>query len=265
MPAQAVWLDAERLHWAGQPASGRYRLLHSAKGGLVAEPGQPAQGFERSLALQPAAPLSTGAAQRWRYLQGGALLALSEPLARGDAILLQRGELLLVLLDAQDRVLARTRLQSPGTLDALFASAAEPLSFGVQTDASGTQGRLWAPTARAVEVCLFPSATAAPSERLPARFQHRFAKRTARHNHVGAGERSFLAALIFNSLIPFYVQPQTTTTRAATRRIATISGHFNMFKHGQGRQNFSRTGGLAISTTEITGIVKCHAGPNLGR
>ncbi len=170
VPAQALWLDAERLHWAKQPATGRYRLLHSAKGGLVAEPGKLVQGAERSLLLQPAAPLSSAAAARWRYLQPGALLALSSALTRDDATALQRGELLLVLLDADDRVLARTRLQNPGALDALFAAAAEPLVFGVQTHAQRTEGRLWAPTARSVEVCLYPTASAAPSSRLPAQF-----------------------------------------------------------------------------------------------
>ena len=80
--AQAVWLDAERLHWAGQPASGRYRLLHSAKGGLVVELGQAVKGAERSLALQPAAPLAGASAQSWPHLQAGALLALSQTLPR---------------------------------------------------------------------------------------------------------------------------------------------------------------------------------------
>jgi pullulanase/glycogen debranching enzyme len=168
--APAVWLDAERLHWAGQPASGRYRLLHSAKGGLVVELGQAVKGAERSLALQPAAPLAGASAQSWPHLQAGAMLALSQTLPREEAVALQRGELLVALLDAEDRVLARTRLQNPGALDALYASAAESLSFGVSRRADATEGRLWAPTARKVEVCLYPSAQAAPSQRFAAQW-----------------------------------------------------------------------------------------------
>jgi pullulanase len=96
------------------------------------------------------------------------LLTPSTPLSRDEQIALQRGELLLARVDAEDRVLAATRLQSPGALDALFASAALPLDF--TPDARRGSGRLWAPTARRVEVCLYPNATAAPSARIAARF-----------------------------------------------------------------------------------------------
>ena len=77
----------------------------------------------------------------------------------------------LVRLDAQERVLAATRLQQAGLLDALFARAAEPLNFSVQVGAAASAGRLWAPTARKVEVCLYPGATAAPAQRFAAEWE----------------------------------------------------------------------------------------------
>ncbi len=170
LAAQGIWLDAERLLWPGQPADGRYRLAHAEAGGLQAEVGQAVQGAGRLVALQPAAPLSAAAAARWAHVGGGALLRPVTPLGRDEQIALQRGELLLLRLDAEDRVLAATRLQSPGALDALFAGAALPLNFAATVAANESRGRLWAPTARRVEVCLYPGPEAAPSARLPAQF-----------------------------------------------------------------------------------------------
>jgi pullulanase/glycogen debranching enzyme len=163
--AQGIWLDAERLLWPGQPADGRYKLLHAPEGGLRARVGEPASGG-RALRLQAAPPLSPQAAARWPHLKPGALLAPSETLDRATQIALQRGELLLLRVDADDRVLASTRLQNPGALDALFAAGAAPLPLGVQVSTAGSAGRLWAPTARRVEVCLYASPTAAPRARL---------------------------------------------------------------------------------------------------
>ncbi|MFN4115179.1 MAG: pullulanase-type alpha-1,6-glucosidase [Inhella sp.] len=168
LPAQGIWLDADRLLWPAQPVDGRYRLAHAQAGGLRAEPGQSLAGAERLIALQPAALLSSAAAPRWKHVAAGVLLTPATPLGRDEQIALQRGELLLVRVDADERVLAATRLQSPGALDALFASAALPLDF--MPDARRGSGRLWAPTARRVEVCLYPSATAAPVARIAARF-----------------------------------------------------------------------------------------------
>lgn len=168
LPASGIWLDAERLLWPAQPADGRYRLAHSLAGGLRAEIGQPVAGAERLIALQPAAPLSPAAAARWKHVAQGALLTPQTPLSRDEQRALHRGELLLLRLDTDDRVQAVTRLQSPGALDALYAAAALPLDL--QPDARRGSGRLWAPTARRVDVCLYPSAIAAPQQRIPAQF-----------------------------------------------------------------------------------------------
>jgi pullulanase len=171
-PAQALWLDAQRLQWPGQPADGRYRLVRGAApvvGDTLAE------GSAMSGLLHPAAPLAREAAARWRHVAPGALLIWPDaPTTPQDwRGWLQDGaqRVHLVRLDAQERVLAATRLQQAGLLDALFARAAEPLNFGVQVGAAASAGRLWAPTARKVEVCLYPGATAAPAQRFAAEWE----------------------------------------------------------------------------------------------
>ena len=171
-PAQALWLDAQRLQWPGQPADGRYRLVRGAApvvGDTLAE------GRAMSGLLHPAAPLAPETAARWRHVAPGALLIWPDaPTTPQDwRGWLQDGaqRVHLVRLDAQERVLAATRLQQAGLLDALFARAAEPLNFGVQVGAAASAGRLWAPTARKVEVCLYPGATAAPAQRFAAEWE----------------------------------------------------------------------------------------------
>jgi pullulanase len=165
LPAQALWVDAERLRWPGAAPETRYRLLHSLAGGINAPVGAVPTGFERSVTLLPSTAALPPA---FTWVAPGATLALAEPIPRAQRIALTQGQLLLVAEDAQGRVQAATRVQSPGALDALFADAAEPLAFGAMPTPQGTTGRLWAPTARQVSVCLYPSAEAAPTARIPA-------------------------------------------------------------------------------------------------
>jgi pullulanase/glycogen debranching enzyme len=169
-PAEAVWLDAQRLLWPAQPlgASERYALAASPEGGMALVLGQKPTGVARLLPLVPAAPLAD--ASRWRHVPAGALLQPATALSRDEQLALLRGELMLLRLDAQDRLLAFTGTQHPGALDALFAGAAEPLRFGAWRETGGWQGRVWAPTAPQLELCVYPGPAAAPVARLPARF-----------------------------------------------------------------------------------------------
>ncbi len=177
LPAQALWLNARLLRWpAAPPAAGgapRYRLHHSARGQIVATPGQPVQGAAGALVLTPhGSTLPSAVATRFKWVAEGVTLAVrASDLPRLPA--LHRGQLVLVREDAQGRVLQATATQTAGALDALYAAAAHLPDLGV-TPAPGRTGfKLWAPTAQAVWLCLHedgrsPARQLRPLQRQPA-------------------------------------------------------------------------------------------------
>jgi hypothetical protein len=64
-PAQALWLDAQRLQWPGQPADGRYRLVRGLHlpGGRVLVPGV---GLVRNRVTDPyALSLASNSRRTW--------------------------------------------------------------------------------------------------------------------------------------------------------------------------------------------------------
>ena len=168
--ATALWLDATRLQWPGAPAAGRYRLLQAAAGGIVATPGQPAQGADAALALQPATqPLSADLQGRHRHLADGVRLALAPADATPARLqALHQGQLLLVQEDDAGRVLQATGLQAAAALDDLYAPAEALADLGVTPTAATTRFRLWAPTAQAVHLCLHASDSAPAQPAVPA-------------------------------------------------------------------------------------------------
>ncbi len=168
--AAAVWLDATRLQWPGTADAGRFRLLHAPAGGIVAAPGQPAQGAESALVLQPAArPLPVDLQLRHRHLADGARLALAPADATPARLqALHRGQLLLVQEDAAGRVLQATGVQAAAALDDLYAPAEALTDLGVTLSRQATRLRLWAPTAQAVHLCLHASDTAPAQPAVPA-------------------------------------------------------------------------------------------------
>lgn len=153
--ARALWLDRTRLRWPGLAPRGgtRLRLVHADGATLRAEPGRPVSGADGGIALVQAAPLDAALARRFAYAGAGMELALpAGQAARLPALL--RGQLLLVREDARGRVLEATGVQAAGALDDLYAAADALGDLGVRLHATGTHWRLWAPTARAVALCL---------------------------------------------------------------------------------------------------------------
>jgi pullulanase len=195
--AQAYWASLRRLRWPGAPPEatdspgGRWVLmgapwgspgLGGPVGGLVQGSqvrGSQVQGWRVLSELAPDARAWPAPLQaRLAHAGQGPSLALKATAAQAKAWL--RGALLLARLDAQGRVLAATRLQTPGVLDELYARA-EQAELGVSIRARqaqlGQQGpsqsaggahtrfALWAPTAASVWVCQYPDAQA-PAHRL---------------------------------------------------------------------------------------------------
>ena len=169
LPATAAWLDGRRLRWGNGPAlpaGGRYRLLHSASAALVVQAGAAAEGVDDALTLaHDLQPLPAALAQRWQWFAPGPVLRVAgvDP---ARLKLLHQGQLLLVLEDAQGRMLQATRVQHAAALDALYPQAALQGELGARVQRRGsaaaqTQFKLWAPTARAVWLCLHANGDAA--------------------------------------------------------------------------------------------------------
>ena len=153
-PARAIWLSQSLVRWPGAPVQGRYVLVSSARGALVAQAGQPVTGADDTLELTPsAAPLPAALAQRFKYVADGVLLRAGDRARVARAL---RGQALVVREDEQGRVLAASALQVAGALDDLYASAGGLDDLGATRIRDGVRLVLWAPTAQAVRACVYP-------------------------------------------------------------------------------------------------------------
>ena len=159
--ARAIWLDGRLLQWPGAPANAVYKLYFSPDSAIAAAPGAAVAGAAGalSLAVTDAASVPPQAAARFKYVAPGALLRVADAdLARLPA--LHRQQLVLVQEDASGKVLAATRTQAAGALDALFAAATRIPDLGVRMARQGAAFKLWAPSAQAVAVCVYDSVDA---------------------------------------------------------------------------------------------------------
>jgi len=159
VPARAVWLSRSLVRWPGAPAQGRYVLVSSAQGALVATVGQPVQGADDTLDLALSTePAPEAMAQRFKYVGAGALLRAGDRAGVARAL---RGQALVVREDEQGRVLEASALQAAGALDDLYADAGRLDDLGVSRAGNALRLAVWAPTARAVRACIYPSAEGA--------------------------------------------------------------------------------------------------------
>lgn len=153
LPAEAIWQNRSEIVLPGLNAQDAqtWVLASSMDGKLRVQIGQALVGADTSLALR---------------IKGPQLLELP---ALNEAALkkLHTAQTLLVQVDAQGRVLKATRLQAAKALDDLYGNAALKQTLGAQfTKAKNWNAKtqasfaLWAPTARAVSVCIYPDAQA---------------------------------------------------------------------------------------------------------
>jgi len=153
--ARAVWLDRQQLQWPGVEAvaGSRFRLVHSADGLLVLTKGQAVQGADATFALN--ANTGTEPVPRFRYLAAGARLQVAaDDTAKLPALM--TGQWAMVHEAADGAVLDATTVQQPGLLDDLYAPAQQLAQLGVTVQPQATRFELWAPTARAVTLCVYP-------------------------------------------------------------------------------------------------------------
>lgn len=165
LDARAVWLDAQRLRWPGARAGARFRLVFSSRGLVVAVPGQAVSGAERSFALQPdTTPLPAALAERFKWVGAGPVLVVPRT---APMQALHRGQLVLVQEDATGRVEQATAVQLAGALDDVYAAAENEPALGAAPTPKATTFKLWAPTARAVSLCLHRPGSASAEQQLP--------------------------------------------------------------------------------------------------
>ncbi len=156
MPARAIALSQSWIRWPGAPAQGRYVLVSSARGALVARVGEAVGGADDVLPLEASVDAPPAAlAQRFKYVGAGALLHAGEPARVTRAL---RGQAFVVREDEQGRVLEATALQLAGALDDAYAAAATLADLGATRTPQGLRLAVWAPTAQAVRACVYPDA-----------------------------------------------------------------------------------------------------------
>jgi pullulanase-type alpha-1,6-glucosidase len=149
---RAYWLSRDYLGWnadAGAPAG--YRLYAAPNGGLTVTPDGITGGTAIPLSVDPA---GLPAALRARFPAQAGLTALTLPDGTDVASLLT-GQLAVAAFDSAGRLLDATGLQLPGVLDDLDAGAANR-TLGLTWRQGTPTVALWAPTAQAVSVNVYP-------------------------------------------------------------------------------------------------------------
>ena len=167
LEARALWLDRRLMRWPGVNADGRFRLVHSASGQVVAITGQPLTGADSALALDvETAAVPVAVRERFKWVGPGVTLAVPKAdLQRLPGWL--RGQLVLVQQDARGLVRRATTLQMAGALDDWYAAAEQVPDLGATVRGGSTTLKLWAPTAQRVWACLHDNGSAAARAVLP--------------------------------------------------------------------------------------------------
>jgi pullulanase-type alpha-1,6-glucosidase len=160
--ARAHWVTPRHILWAAARSAGHTYRLHVDPEGRLALTAAGLLGG-RSLRLMPALGPDAKTRARFPHLAGLPALALEESaLAEVPEIL--RGQAVVAAHDRAGWLVDVTALQVPGVLDALYPYTG-PL--GVAWEAGRPVFRLWAPTARAVNLHLYLNAVDPAVQQLP--------------------------------------------------------------------------------------------------
>ncbi len=149
--AEAYWLRADTLalDTSGLPEGAQFSLVYAADAVLNAENLDAGEAFPLSLDEDG---LSEEVREAFPHLAELSRLELTDPPNAPDLL---RGQLALVVRDAEGNLLDATGVQIPGVLDDLYAEAAYDEALGVVWDGDTPTVRVWAPTAQNVRLHLF--------------------------------------------------------------------------------------------------------------
>ncbi len=131
LDARAYWLDGDTIRWPGLAAGTAAQLVVNGT----------------AFALTASAPTTPAA---FGFTGAGAEFTVQGPVREW-----LRGDVLIEALDAQGRVTDRTRLQTPGALDALYADAGSLENLGVSWTSQASKFQVWAPTAQQLALCVY--------------------------------------------------------------------------------------------------------------
>ncbi|MGN6528549.1 MAG: alpha-1,6-glucosidase domain-containing protein [Burkholderiaceae bacterium] len=164
--ARAVWLNSTLLQWPRVFAGNPVKLYWSMNGQIQATLGQKITGADGSIALDPYTDaVPTAAATRFKWVGAGGVFAVRA----SDVAKLKRlhtAQLLAVQEDATGAVQNATATQIAGAMDELYA-AAQTATMGTTITHGTTTVRVWAPTAQAVTLYLYKTATGASTIATP--------------------------------------------------------------------------------------------------
>jgi len=156
VPTRVIALSGTLLQWPGRPAQGHFVLAASARGAIVARPGEALVGADEVVPLWVSTdPVPPALAERFKYVAAGAVLQAPDAARLASAL---RGQAVVVREDDHGRVLDASGVQAAGALDAAYAPAGTVPDLGVTPGRGGARFALWAPTARSVHVCVHASA-----------------------------------------------------------------------------------------------------------
>ncbi len=168
--ASAIWLNRQLIKWPGSNSDGAYRLYVAQTTNLRARVGQRAEGGTGYVLNVSREKVPDVAAERFKYVGDGVVLKMRDS---DQAVLrdLLTGQVVVVEEDDKGLVRRASYLQIAGVLDGLFGGAGNA-ELGVTLSKPGATFALWAPTAKAVSVCVYkngnaPSATVAAMLRDP--------------------------------------------------------------------------------------------------
>lgn len=160
--AKAHWVARDLIAWPpGDLPSGlgpdqaRWRLHWAPEGGLAVDAETLAGGDSAALTYDPAG-LPDDVREAFPHLAGHLALRLDRRTARqaGDIL---TGQVAVAQYDDLGRLTDATGVQVPGVLDDLYAAAADA-DLGVTWRGRTPQLALWAPTAKDVDLLVWPSA-----------------------------------------------------------------------------------------------------------
>ena len=174
---RAIWVDRDTIAWpaamvpeGATPALLKWRLAWSADGGLAVDAEDITGGSSAPLRLDPDG-LGAKVTAAHPELKGYLALQLDRKSAKKVPEIL-RGQVAVGMYDSLSRLLDATGVQIAYVLDDVYAAHATKRAYGVTFAGRKPSFRLWAPTARKVDILTWAPGAAADAST-------RAAKRTA--------------------------------------------------------------------------------------
>ncbi|HZH34599.1 MAG TPA: hypothetical protein VEX64_07140, partial [Pyrinomonadaceae bacterium] len=160
--AKAVWVSRDTIAWnAAGAADSQIKLHYAANGGLTLT-ASGAEGGETISLAREANGLSDQIKAKFPHLSGYAAYKVSaSDLVKVPEIL--KSQVAVSAVDAQNRPLDATSLQTQGALDDLYTFDGE---LGVIFNGSAPTLKLWAPTAKTVKLHVFADSNPATTAQI---------------------------------------------------------------------------------------------------